>query len=244
MGRDSFVSPGRTKQFAIILPRKEQVYLAALPAVGRVVPFALLDSSHPQAPVQSARDHFFSFQQLMHLLPCPSCDASIPVSPAQAGNQSNCPNCQSSVQIPKLGDLRLLPQTDQATNQSQNSELGDRSAARSFGFGLFAFAAAGCLLIGLYCGIRWFLTDVTMTTDKHIEQLRTEYRSLPPAKLIREYEAMEKFGLDLPEPYPYKITENAKQAWGRNTLIAAAAGLGSMLLALILGASGRRKSTL
>lgn len=62
-GLDSFVSPGRTKQFAIILLGKEQLYLGVLPAVGRVVPFAHLDSSHRQATVQSARHHFFIFQQ-------------------------------------------------------------------------------------------------------------------------------------------------------------------------------------
>ncbi len=63
MGLDSFVSPGRTKQFAIILHGKERLYSAVFPAVGRVVPFAHLNSSHRQAPVQSARHHFFSFQQ-------------------------------------------------------------------------------------------------------------------------------------------------------------------------------------
>lgn len=80
-----------------------------------------------------------------------------------------------------------------------------------------------------------------MTTDRHIEQLRTEYKTLPPARLIREYESMEKFGLELPEPYPYKLTEDAHDAWRRNTLIAAGIGLVSFLIAIILAVIGRKE---
>jgi len=177
----------------------------------------------------------------MHLIPCPNCDATIPVSPAQAGDQTVCPNCSSSVDIPKLGQLRLLPQAEQPSGDLGNPTIGETSVARNVGFGLFAFVAAGSLLVGGYCGIRWVLTEVPLTTEQHIAELRTEYKRLEPALLIREYEEMEKYGLDLPEPYNYKITENSKRAWGRNSLIAAGIGTAFFLAALLVGMTGRKK---
>jgi hypothetical protein len=177
----------------------------------------------------------------MHLLPCPSCNGSIPVSPSQAGDRTNCPDCQAEVPIPKLGDLRLLPQAEETVQKADKFRANESSGVRSIGFGLFAFLAAGCLLVSGYCGIRWLLTDVTMTTDQHIAALRTEYKTLDPARLIREYESMEEFGLELPEPFPYKIVENAKRAWGRNALIAMGVGLFSFMTSIILGSTGRRQ---
>ena len=178
---------------------------------------------------------------MMHLLPCPTCGAQIPVSPSQAGDYSTCPGCKTSVAIPNLGELRKLPPADPTADDRQDSATLQTSAARSIGFGLLIFLAAGCLLVGGYCGIRWFLTDVPLTTERHIEELRTGLKSVEPAQLIREYEDMEKFGLDLPEPYTYQIAENSRLAWGRNAAVAASIGIVSVLIALMLAATGRKK---
>jgi hypothetical protein len=142
-----------------------------------------------------------------------------------------------------LGELRLLPPADPAAHQAKNRPAEEASAVRSFGFGAFALITAGCLLVGGYCGIRWFFTDVPLTTEQHIAGLRDEFATMEPAGLIRVYEEMEEYGLELPEPYKYKIAENAKWAWGRNALIAAGIGLFSILMALILAAAGRPKQS-
>jgi hypothetical protein len=176
----------------------------------------------------------------MHLLPCPSCKTDIPVSPSQAGNQTSCSNCSASVEIPNLGQLRSLPQADSAVQPAQDQLRPETSAVRSFAFGSVALIAALCLLVGGYCGIRWLLTDVSLTTEQHIEGLRTEFATMEPAGLIRAYEEMEEYGLELPEPYKYKLAENMKWAWGRNALIAGGIGLFSMLMALGLAASRPR----
>ncbi len=180
----------------------------------------------------------------MHLLPCTSCDNSFPVSPSQAGNQTPCPHCNATVDIPNLGALRLLPDADPAANETPRHLASETSAARRFGFGLFAFIAAGCLLVGGYCGIRWLLIDVPLTTEEHIAGMRDEYARMEPAGLIRDYEEMEEFGLELPEPYQYKIVENARSAWGRNTLIFGGVGLFSILMALVLAATSRGPQSL
>ena len=213
-----------------------------------MVPIALLDSSHRSAPVQSVVRQFFTFQRLliasappMHLLPCPSCKTDIPVSPSQAGNQTSCPNCAVPVEIPNLGRLRTLPQADSAAHSTRNQSGAETSVVRSFAFGTFALVAAVCLMVGGYCGIRWVLTDVSLTTEEHIEGLRMEFAAMEPAGLIRAYEDMEEYGLELPEPYKYKVAENMKRAWGRNAWVAGGIGLFSILMALGLAASRPRQ---
>ena len=176
----------------------------------------------------------------MHLLPCPACNSQIPVSPSQAGDETNCPDCQAVVAIPRLGDLRQLPRDDQGEDQHAAAKGTETSAARSVGFGLFAFVAAGCLLVAAYCGIRWFLTDVGLSTEEHIAALRDEYKTLQPAKLIREYESMEEFGLELPEPFRYKVIENSKRSWGQSASVAATAGVAALITSWLIGFSGRR----
>lgn len=179
----------------------------------------------------------------MYLLPCPSCKTDIPVSPAKAGNRIACPDCATAVEIPKLGELRTLPPADSGDPVAQNQSTAETSAVRSFAFGAFALVAAAALLVGGYCGIRWLLTDVPLTTEEHIEGLRTEFATMEPAGLINAYEEMEQYGLELPEPYQYKLAENLKRAWGRNALIAGGIGLFSIVMALGLAANRPKRST-
>ena len=60
--------------------------------------------------------------------------------------------------------------------------------------------ATACLLVAGFCGIRWSLIDVSGTTEQHIANYREQYKGLTAAELIREYEQMEKYGLDLAAP--------------------------------------------
>ena len=177
---------------------------------------------------------------MMHLLTCPNCQASIPVAKSQAGGQLTCPDCQNRLTIPKLGDLKQLPLADQPDESHDFQPRTEISVARRFGSGLFAFITVIALLTAIYCGIRWFLIENPITTEQHVAELRTEYRTLDPARLIREYEAMEKYGLELPEPFKYKKIANNKWAWGRNALTAGGTGLLSLTMAILLGMSGRK----
>ena len=125
---NSFGSPGRTKQFVVvprvikgcpagiglIQPRRERRCLV-------VGPFAHLDSSHNVLPVQTANLQLF-FISNMYLLPCPSCQAPITVSPSQAGDTQVCPSCGETAAIPKLGDLRELPRAD-GKEHGRNPEI-------------------------------------------------------------------------------------------------------------------------
>jgi len=181
----------------------------------------------------------------MHLLPCPHCDAKLSVAPSQAGDNMPCPECGQSVAIPSLGQIRQLPQAEQEASSTQSSgsaTQSDVSAIRRAGFLLFGLIAIGSLMIAAYSGIRWYLIDVPATTEEHIAMIREEYAEAPAAQLIREFEDMERYGLELATPYRYKVIENERNDWGQNASIAGAIGGVAVLGAVLMAGIGRRRS--
>lgn len=175
----------------------------------------------------------------MYLLPCSSCDASIPVSPSQAGNETICPECQTSVTVPKLGDLRGLPRDDQQP-AGDLPQGGTMSSAGSMGFVVFGLIAAVCMLVAGFCGIRWSLIEVEMTTEEQIAYYEEQYQTLTAAQLIREFEQMDGDTFDTGGPSVYKAAELEKRDWGQNASIAGGIGLVSLLTAFAIAGSGRR----
>ncbi len=179
----------------------------------------------------------------MHLLPCPACQAPIPVAPSQAGDHTNCPACEVEVDIPKLGQLRQLPLAESdvgAKVASTQRDAGGLSAGQA-GFVFLGVIATASLLIAGFCTIRWSLIEVPMTTEEHIAKFREAYQELKPAELIREYEQMEEFGLDIASPYNYQNVALEKRNWGRNASIAGGVAALSILGAAVL-AGGRRRN--
>ncbi len=175
----------------------------------------------------------------MHLLPCPHCQASIVVSPSQAGDETTCPECQASVAIPKLGDIRQLPLADEEPTVQATAQ-GEPSSWHSAAFLVLGLIATASLLIAGFCGIRWSLIEVPGTTEEHIATYRQEYAALTAAELIREYEQMERVTLDLGGPYKYKRDEMTRNKWGKNASIAAGVGGLAILAAIAVAVSGRR----
>lgn len=171
----------------------------------------------------------------MHLLSCPQCDASIPVSTSKAGQQIACPQCDCLVDVPKLGELRKAPLADEAAQSKDAGQVSDTgvSGGKSVLFVGSSLIATACLLVAIYCGIRWVLIDVPMTTNQHIAVLKDELPKRTAAELIREYEDMEKFGPKITRPMNYKLIANDKSEWGFNTLVASSVGAICVLVAAV-----------
>ena len=112
--------------------------------------------------------------------------------------------------------------------------------ARSAGFLVLGLIATASLLVAGFCGIRWVLIDVPNTTEEHLTTLRAQYRELSAAELVREYEQMDKYGIDLVMPYNYRKQQIKKDKWGRNASIAGAVGGLSILGAIGLAITVRR----
>ncbi|MDG2223140.1 MAG: hypothetical protein P8L85_17295 [Rubripirellula sp.] len=181
----------------------------------------------------------------MYLLPCPHCEHEIPVANYQAGDETTCSQCGQGVVIPKLGQLRQLPTAESPTHSEPAGKLSDSelSPLRRGGFLLFGLIALASFLIAAFCGINWFLSETSGTTDEHLKSVRTEYAKVPAAQLIREFEDMDNLSLDLTLPYAYKTKENRRRDWGQNASVAATVGGLSILASLLLVMTGRRKQT-
>ncbi|MGV3486170.1 MAG: hypothetical protein ACO1RT_17260, partial [Planctomycetaceae bacterium] len=84
--------------------------------------------------------------------------------------------------------------------------------------GLLAIAGIAALA-GAFCLVRYLAVEVPMTTEGHIEEVAQVFKQVPPAQLVREWQQMEKYGLDVTSPYRYHKLAIEKANWGRNGLI-------------------------
>jgi len=180
----------------------------------------------------------------MHLLPCSHCDVEIPVAPSQAGDQVICPGCDQPVTVPRLGQLRQFPLAEE---EKSSTAAGSRSSESQMPLGLRAafliagLVAVGSLLVAGYCGIRWAMVDVPATSEYHIQDIHDALKETPAANLVREYEDMERYGLEVAQPYPYKLLELERRGWGNRAVVAGVIALIAVLVAVFVAVLGRRK---
>jgi len=95
-----------------------------------------------------------------------------------------------------------------------------------------------CFGVAVFCGIRWSMVTVPQTTEGNIADLRQQYSELPPANLIREWEDMENYGLDIVGTFKYHTLQKQKDDWGVSTLVAI--GIGFLAMVIGFGAAIRR----
>ncbi len=175
----------------------------------------------------------------MYLLPCPHCQQPIEVAPSHAGDQTVCHNCQGDVAIPKLGQLRQLPSSTENLDQPVVGPTGSDSFGRQVAATILGLIALAGLLIGGFAVIRWVLIEAPNSTQSHIATNAEAFETLEAARLIREYEHMEKAGIDMPAMYNYKITELEKNRWGMIALVAGGVGVVAAVIAMLLASTGR-----
>ncbi|TWU20551.1 hypothetical protein Pla52o_44290 [Novipirellula galeiformis] len=179
----------------------------------------------------------------MYQLSCPHCQSVIAVSPSQAGDQTQCPSCGETVAIPRLRELRQLPQ-DEAQTASSDREappFEEPGFAQRIGTVALGLICTASLLIAGYCGIRWATIEVPMTTQRHVQEIREIYPTRNPAELLREYEQMEEASLELPSPYLYKKIQEDKDGWGHNAMIAGGISIFTLAGAIFFASSGRSR---
>lgn len=174
----------------------------------------------------------------MYCLPCPQCNANLEVGPSKAGGQVACSQCGHDIAVPKLGQLRQLP-VSAGTHDESPAAAVVTSGSGSVAFVPLAILAAGLLLAAGFCGVRWALTDAPITTQQHVDDVKQVYREVSAAQLVREWEDMEKSGIDLPLRFQYRTAELMKAKWGRNALIFGGAGLACIALAAVTGTKRR-----
>lgn len=158
----------------------------------------------------------------MYLLSCPNCQSKLSVSPAKAGEQLECPDCSVLVDVPNLVALRKLPRSDSSVEGADSSTKASSNPGATIVFAALSAIALAALLMAGYTGIRWAMIDASKNTETFLEQMDGEYNRIDAAVLIREYEDMEEYSMDLVSPYKFHETVLEKRRWGWNTVLAGA----------------------
>ncbi|WDQ17522.1 hypothetical protein [Rhodopirellula sp. P2] len=177
----------------------------------------------------------------MYLLPCPHCEVPAAVSPARAGDRIACPHCGQEIAVPKLGELRQLPTAEgDETAEKSNARAAEGRANRpTVLFTALGLLAAGLFLAAAFCAVNWATIRIPMTTEAHIEEFHQAYQEVSSAQMIREWEEINRNGVDLPAMYQYRVMELDKWAWLRNAGLFSGAGLLAVIGAVFVGRSGR-----
>ena len=143
--------------------------------------------------------------------------------------------------IPKLGELRQLERADAVDPTPKSAASGDANVASTIVFALFGLIAVATLLAGGYCGIRWAALPTPTTMEEHIEDMDASIHAEAPAVMIREFESMEEYSLDVTMPYIYHIKAAEKAKWKNSALITGGIGLVSLVIAVVAVTIGRGK---
>lgn len=180
----------------------------------------------------------------MYKLTCPHCAAINQVSAAKAGGEIDCAACHDTVAVPKLGELRTLPAVGEtsADKVAANAAVG-LSGGRSLAFIALGLVCLLCLLGAAFCGVNWATAEVPMTTQKHLDLLKEDYAQVSSAQMIREFEDVTEFGVDIQNPLYYRTLELKREAWKSKTIAFASVAAAASVLAVLIGRRRRPRTT-
>jgi len=177
------------------------------------------------------------------LLPCIHCQHAIAVSASQSGSETTCPACGKTVEIPNLGELRRLQSSggNVADGVSSGVVSSSQATRRIIFAGLMAIAGTAGI-VGIFCLVRYLAIEPPITTEMHIAEVDNLFHQVAAAQLIREWQQMERFGLDAANKHMYQSIADEKASWQTSGLIC----LGILLLAgggaTIVALTGPRKT--
>lgn len=184
----------------------------------------------------------------MPVLSCPACAAAIDVAISSAGSEVVCPQCQSTVAVPKLGELRKLAErsspaaSDQAASTTQTLDRDDAAAPWRVGFTALAAVTAVAIVLAGYCLMRWAAIEVPATTEAHIASVEQGYLHSPPAELIHDWQELEVYRPEFAGPYQYQAIANTRADWLHKGITAAVIAALAAAAALFCGARARPSS--
>jgi hypothetical protein len=108
-------------------------------------------------------------------------------------------------------------------------------------FAALLVIAGTAAVAGMFGAVRYFAITVPATTQTHINEVQRLYKEVPAAQLVREWQYMEKYDLDVATHYTYKKLEIEKAGWGRNSLICLAVFAVATGLSILIGMSESKR---
>jgi len=202
---------------------------------------ALFEEGADPFGAESFSPKIFVLNNPMPQLSCPQCDQKITVAISQAGSKATCPSCQREVSIPTLRELRRLPDPAESPDPAQSQQPSESTTGRRIVFAILMLIAGTAGIAGLFSAVRYIAIEVPATTETHIAEIERVYQQVPGSQLVREWQQMEKVGLDSSAPYNYKRMAIEKARWGRNGLIGLCVFAMSVIVATMLGIHDSRQ---
>lgn len=154
----------------------------------------------------------------MYMIQCPE-GHPFPVPAKSAGSIEICPTCGAEQSVPKLGELRKLPQAAPTAPSKKSSSLG---FGAKIVFALLLLAAIGTGLTSAFAAFRWQNLPVPYTEAQHIADESEALEQFNSVQLITAWEQIETFGLGEQVPFPYQRMQDLRDHWKRVCLISLA----------------------
>lgn len=174
----------------------------------------------------------------MYRLEC-TCGNPITITPRQAGSIVTCDRCSQQVPVPKLGQLRQLPRSEEPADSSTASTTRGLGAVRGtvFAICLLLTAIGGTLCI--VAAPKAFFQDLPPTPQEYVAENRAVIDTMSPVDLLQTWKEYEQMGLG-PKTRPEFYRQRLRiERWQIVFWVAAAV---TALSILGLVASGRRRS--
>lgn len=172
----------------------------------------------------------------MHLLTCP-CGETLAVPLRQAGNEITCPACSNPIQVPKLGELRQLPQ---AVSSAEPDAPKPVSMGRRLAFAGFCLLAGVGFFVGAFSLVTASTIEVESTTEEHIAADIDRLQKAPPAQVTELWREYMVYGLNDRHPFPYKQHADEKAAWMQRGIIGMSVAAVAVIVAVVLARTGRK----
>ena len=120
-------------------------------------------------------------------LSCPKCQHANAITTTQAGQDLECVGCQTTIQAPRLGQLKLLPAIDAPEDSStkKNSRGG-----KLFVLGMLMLIFGGGGGAGLFYYASNMLFDYRTKVDEAIVEVSTSVDELNLSELTAFYQSM------------------------------------------------------
>lgn len=115
-------------------------------------------------------------------LPCPQCDSVLEVSPRHAGQSRECEDCNSPIDIPKLGQLRQLPLADGYV-EKRTRHSPSRAKSWLFSGGLLIASLFGLGGFALHSYAKTLYSDIGTAAEQYAQFTGESLKSAPPADL-------------------------------------------------------------
>lgn len=168
-------------------------------------------------------------------LPCPNCSETIPVVTKMAGQTISCQDCDNSVEVPPMREIRRLEPL--VENDTDSSQIKQRSSKRSetgswlFSSGLLLAGIATLAAVSLWLYANSLQTESTVQED--IEFVSQQLTVATPGTVWSVWSEMKETGL--PEWQETVQTRYNKQAKILKTIAYGIGVLSALGLIMMIG---------